>query len=124
MSLMAELKRRNVVRVGIACVVIIGAPVIAPAIASALEKAVRHDRDPLNQNKHRVLKGAQDLQLPQVLRLNTEYREARPNNEAVQSQQHDLRQRHDHGAGHRGRQLTIADSRSSACRLADPSNLE
>ncbi len=56
----------------------------------ALEKAIRYERDPLNRLRFRVLQAAEDLQLSEALRLNTEYLEQRPNDQDAQSRQLEL----------------------------------
>lgn len=56
----------------------------------AIEKAIRYERDPLNQLTFRVLKAAEDLQLTEALRLNTDYLQQRPNDQDAQSRQLEL----------------------------------
>ena len=53
----------------------------------AIEKAIRYERDPLNQLTFRVLKAAEDLQLTEALRLNTEYLQQRPKDQDAQNRQ-------------------------------------
>ena len=56
----------------------------------ALDKAIRYERDPLNRLTFRVLQAAEDLQLAEALRLNTEYLAQRPNDQDAQNRQLEL----------------------------------
>jgi len=56
----------------------------------AIEKAIRYERDPLNRLTFRVLQAAEDLQLAEALRLNTEYLAQRPNDQDAQNRQLEL----------------------------------
>jgi TolB-like protein len=56
----------------------------------AIEKAIRYERDPVNQLTFRVLQAKEDLQLADALRLNSEYLEQRPNDQDAQSRQLEL----------------------------------
>jgi len=56
----------------------------------AIEKAIRYDRDPLNRLAVSVLQAAEDLQLAEALRLNTEYLAQRPNDQEAQNRQLEL----------------------------------
>jgi len=53
----------------------------------AIEKAIRFERDPINQTRVRVLRVKQNLQTSEALRLNTEYLAERPNDQVAQSYQ-------------------------------------
>jgi len=53
----------------------------------AIAKAIRFERDPINQARVRVLKAMQNLQPTEALRLNTEYLRERPNDQIAQSYQ-------------------------------------
>jgi TolB-like protein len=53
----------------------------------AVEKAIRFERDPINQTRVRVLKAMQGLQPAEALRLNTEYLRERPNDQTAQNYQ-------------------------------------
>ena len=53
----------------------------------AIESAIRFERDPVNRKRFSVLKAIQNQQLAEALRLNTEYLQQRPNDQAAQSQQ-------------------------------------
>jgi len=52
-----------------------------------IEKAIRFERDPINQARVRVLQAMQNLQLSEALRLNTEYLRERPNDQIAQDYQ-------------------------------------
>ena len=56
----------------------------------AIEKAIRYERDPVNQLTFRVLQAKEDLQLADALRLNSEYLEQRPNDQDAQNRQLEL----------------------------------
>jgi len=56
----------------------------------AIEKAIRYERNPVNQLTFRVLQAQEDLQLAEALRLNTEYLEQRPNDQDAQNRQLEL----------------------------------
>ena len=56
----------------------------------AIEKAIRYERDPVNRLSFRVLEAAEDLQLAEALRLNTEYLAQRPNDQDAQNRQLEL----------------------------------
>ncbi|MGI9225492.1 MAG: hypothetical protein ACR2QX_13495 [Woeseiaceae bacterium] len=56
----------------------------------AIEKAIRYERDPLNRLRFRVLQAAEDLQLAEALRLNTEYLAQRPNDQDAQARHLEL----------------------------------
>ncbi len=51
----------------------------------AIEKAIRFERDPVNQTRVRALQAKQKLQLSEALRLNTEYLRQRPNDQGAQN---------------------------------------
>lgn len=53
----------------------------------AIEKALRFERDPVNQTRVRVLQAIQNLQSAEALRLNTEYLRERPNDQIAQNYQ-------------------------------------
>ena len=53
----------------------------------AIEKAIRFERDPINQARVRVLQAMQNLQPAEALRLNTEYLRERPNDQIAQNYQ-------------------------------------
>ena len=53
----------------------------------AIEKAIRFERDPINQTRARVLQAMQNLQPSEALRLNTEYLRERPNDQIAQNYQ-------------------------------------
>ena len=53
----------------------------------AIEKAIRFERDPINQTRARVLQAMQNLQISEALRLNTEYLRERPNDQIAQNYQ-------------------------------------
>lgn len=53
----------------------------------AIEKAIRFERDPINQARVRVLQALQNLQPAEALRLNTEYLRERPNDQIAQRYQ-------------------------------------
>lgn len=53
----------------------------------AIEKAIRFERDPINQARVRILQAMQDLQPAEALRLNTEYLRERPNDQQAQAYQ-------------------------------------
>jgi len=56
----------------------------------AIEKAIRFERDPVNRLTFRVLQAAENLQLAEALRLNTEYLQQRPNDQDAQNRQLEL----------------------------------
>jgi len=56
----------------------------------AIDKAIRFERDPVNRLTFRVLQAAEDLQIAEALRLNTEYLEQRPNDQDAQNRQLEL----------------------------------
>ena len=56
----------------------------------AIEKAIRFERDPINQARVRVLQAMQNTQLAEALRLNTEYLRERPNDQIAQDYQLNL----------------------------------
>jgi len=56
----------------------------------AIEKALRFERDPINQTRVRVLHAMQNLQLAEALRLNTAYLRERPNDQIAQDYQLNL----------------------------------
>ena len=51
----------------------------------AIEKAIRFERDPINQARVRILQAIQNLQPAEALGLNTEYLRERPNDQVAQS---------------------------------------
>jgi TolB-like protein/tetratricopeptide (TPR) repeat protein len=53
----------------------------------AIDKAIRFERDPVNQIRVRVLQAMENLQLAEALRLNTEYLRERPNYQVAQNYQ-------------------------------------
>lgn len=53
----------------------------------AIEKAIRFERDPVNQIRVRVLRAMQSMQPAEALRLNTEYLRQRPNDQIAQDYQ-------------------------------------
>jgi TolB-like protein len=53
----------------------------------AIEKAIRFERDPINQTRVRVVQATENLQIAEALRLNTEYLLERPNDQTAQSYQ-------------------------------------
>lgn len=53
----------------------------------AIVKAIRFERNPINRMKFEVLRKAENLQIAEALRLNTEYLRQRPNDKDAQSQQ-------------------------------------
>jgi len=63
---------------------------LAAEFKDAIEKAIRYERNPVNQLTFRVLQAREDLQLAEALRLNTEYLEQRPNDQDAQSRQLEL----------------------------------
>ncbi|HSD68980.1 MAG TPA: hypothetical protein VLB07_05470 [Woeseiaceae bacterium] len=56
----------------------------------AIDKAIRFERDPVNRLLFRVLQAAENLQLAEALRLNTEYLGQRPNDQDAQNRQLEL----------------------------------
>jgi TolB-like protein len=54
---------------------------------NAIDKAIRFERDPVNQMRVRVLKAIQDLDTAEALRLNTEYLQQRANDQTAQRYQ-------------------------------------
>lgn len=52
-----------------------------------IEKAIRFERNPVNQTRVRVLQAMQNLQHSEALRLNTEYLQERPNDHIAQNYQ-------------------------------------
>jgi len=63
---------------------------ITPLFDDAIDKAIEHESDPVNQIRSRVLKAAEHMRLRQALRLNTEYLSQRPNDQIAQSAQLEL----------------------------------
>ena len=57
------------------------------AAEDAVEKAIRFERDPINQARVRVLQAMQNTQPAEALRLNAEYLRERPNDQIAQSYQ-------------------------------------
>jgi TolB-like protein len=53
----------------------------------AINKAIEYETDPINKIRFRVLRDSQHLRLVEASRLNTEYLEQRPNDQAAQSLQ-------------------------------------
>ena len=53
----------------------------------AIERAIRFERDPVNQTRVRVLHAMQSMQPAEALRLNTEYLRERPNDQIAQDYQ-------------------------------------
>jgi TolB-like protein len=53
----------------------------------AIDKAIRFERDPVNQIRVRALQAMQNLQITEALRLNTEYLRERPNDQHAQEYQ-------------------------------------
>ena len=53
----------------------------------AIDKAIRFERDPVNQSRVRVLQAIQELDIAEALRLNTEYLKQRPNDQTSQNLQ-------------------------------------
>jgi TolB-like protein len=53
----------------------------------AIDKAIRFERDPINQIRVRALQAMENLQLSEALRLNTEYLRERPNDQVAQRYQ-------------------------------------
>jgi len=51
----------------------------------AIDKAIRFERDPVNQTRARVLRAMQKRQVSEALRLNTDYLSQRPNDQAAQN---------------------------------------
>jgi TolB-like protein/tetratricopeptide (TPR) repeat protein len=56
----------------------------------AIDKAIRFERDPINQIRVRVLQAIENLQVAQALRLNTAYLRKRPNDQTAQNYQLEL----------------------------------
>ena len=56
----------------------------------AINKAIESERDPVAAMPYRVMLAEQSMRLDQALRLNTEYLEQRPNDQAAQLKQIDL----------------------------------
>jgi TolB-like protein len=56
----------------------------------AIEKAIKFERDPVNQMRVRALRAMENLQLSEALRLNTEYLRNRPNDQTAQRYQIEL----------------------------------
>jgi TolB-like protein len=56
----------------------------------AIDNAIRFERDPVNKMRFRVLQAIQSQQIPEALRLNTEYLQQRPNDQAAQNHQLEL----------------------------------
>ena len=52
---------------------------------SALDNAIKFERDPVNKKKYQTQKAYSDLNFPKALRLNTSYLESRPNDQQSQS---------------------------------------
>ena len=63
---------------------------ITPLFDDAIDKAIEHESDPVNQIRSRVLKATEHMRLRQALRLNTEYLSQRPNDQIAQSAQLEL----------------------------------
>jgi tetratricopeptide (TPR) repeat protein len=63
---------------------------MAAEFKDAIEKAIRYERNPVNQLTFRVLQAQEDLQLAEALRLNTRYLEQRPNDQDAQNRQLEL----------------------------------
>ena len=53
----------------------------------AIDKAIRFEREPVNQTRVRALQAMQNLQIAEALRLNTEYLRERPNDQHAQEYQ-------------------------------------
>jgi TolB-like protein len=60
---------------------------VMPLFDDAIDKAIEHESDPVNQIRSRVLKAAEHLRLRQALRLNTAYLSQRPNDQIAQTAQ-------------------------------------
>lgn len=56
----------------------------------AIDKAIRFERDPINQIRVRVLQAMENLQIAEALRLNTAYLRERPNDQTAQNYQLEL----------------------------------
>lgn len=63
---------------------------IKPLFDDAIDKAIEHESDPVNQIRSRVLKATEHMRLRQALRLNTAYLSQRPNDQIAQNAQLDL----------------------------------
>ena len=63
---------------------------IKPLFEDAIDNAIKHERDPINQIRSRVFKATENMRLRQALRLNTAYLGQRPNDQIAQSSQLDL----------------------------------
>jgi hypothetical protein len=63
---------------------------VTPLFDDAIDKAIEHESDPVNQIRSRVLKATEHLRLRQALRLNTAYLSQRPNDQIAQNAQLDL----------------------------------
>ena len=63
---------------------------IKPLFEGAIDNAIKHERDPINQIRSRVFKATENMRLRQALRLNTAYLGQRPNDQIAQSSQLDL----------------------------------
>ena len=53
----------------------------------AINKAIEHERDPVNKLRFRALRDLEHLRLVEALRVNTDYLAQRPNDQAAQSMQ-------------------------------------
>jgi TolB-like protein len=61
----------------------------------AIDKAIRFERDPVNQIRVRVLQAMENLQLAEALRLNTEYLRERPNYQVAAIEEFEQRDGYD-----------------------------